>query len=348
MSIKILIRHLKGSDIGKIYWHNFCVQYRANLLDEKISQQVFRSASVNNDYRKEVDNHAAGHGSYDLSYHARQALYIAANENMYAISASRFMPKLSDLPSTVSTVISDTTFERYCVKTVPGLSNTLIQLLIRLGASTIPPGVGLRHIFAEMHARGITRINDLPGAAKNILPFIVIKTKPSRFWLAGDPQGFPDDPDAVRDLFGLGYLKKGDWLIRISMPTSALYKELGTNASMVKRPSAFCVNDDVAPRFRGVTVEDHIRYPVTPLTRHGTTINLNKVEKGQFPDDGESEWICPQVAFRNDEIKFDLLGDIKADRLAPSNKAYFDKYLKVMLPLSKNDEKSVIAALMQV
>ena len=347
MSIKNLIRHLKGSEIGKIYWHNFCLQYRANLLDEGIARQVFRLASVNESYRKAIDAHAAGSSTYDLPHIARQALYLVSSENMYALTASQLAPILSDLPETVSTVISDKTFEAYCAKSVPGLANILILLMSKAGASSIPRGVGLRDIFMEMHARGITRINDLPGATKQILPYIAIRTRAPRFWLAGDPKGFPNDPDAVRDLFGLGYLKKGDWLIRISMPTTALYKELGTNANLVKRPSAFCVNDDEAPRFRGITIDDHKNHPAIPLTRHGTTIKLDKLENGQLPDDGEDEWICPQLAIKNANVDFDLLGEIKTDRLAPSNQAYFDKYLKVMLPLSKIDETAVIDALIR-
>lgn len=344
MGIKSLIGHLNKSDVGKIYWHNFCAQFRANLLDEGIARQVFQLASVNDAYRREVDAHARSAGTYDLADIARQAIYFASSENMYALSASRLRPKLTELPKFVSTVISDNTFEAYCAKNVPGLSKLFIGVLTKAGASPVRRGHGFRELFSEMRARKITRINDLPGAAKNILPHIAIRTRYARFWLAGDPTDFPNDPDSVRDLFGLGYLKKGDWLIRISMPTTALFSELGKNAELIRRPSAFCVNDDVAPRFRGITADDHAKPPASPLKRHGTTVHLDRVENAQLPDDGEQEWICPQVAVRQANIDFDLLGEIKADRHAPSN-ADFRKYLTKTLPLAKADEATVINAL---
>lgn len=222
----------------------------------------------------------------------------------------------------------------------------LISVLIKMGASTVPRGLKLSKIFEEMHANGIRRIDDLPNAKNNILPYIAIRTRFARFWLAGNPHGLPDDPDAIRDLFGLGYLRKGDWLIRVSMPTVEVYRELGMNSKLVRRPTAFCVTDDGAPRFRGLTVDDHMRIPGSPVKTNGTTVQLNKVENDELPDNGEMEWACPEVASQQKNFHFDLLGKIKSDRPKPNN-TDFAKYLRKTLPLSTDEEQKVIDFLAQ-
>lgn len=346
MSIRQFIGHLKGADIGRIYWHNFCVQFRADLIDKGIAQQVFRIASVNSGYRKAA---SVGAPKYDPSFAARQAIYLATAENTLALSASRVGPQRSDLPALVSTVISVNTFEEHCTKDAHELRNMLIAASINLGASPFPapPATfGLKDVFSALYRRGIRRIDKdkLPGVTSNILPYVVLRTRFARFWLAGDPTGFPNDPDDVRDLFGLGYLKQGDWLIRISIPTDNLVATLGVNANLIKRPVAFCVNDDEAPRFRGTTKQDHSNLNTMAPSKNGITARLDKIEALVTPDDGEMEWVSPQVALGQTGVQFDLLGEVSGTRSKPTN-ADFEAYLKKELPLSDSDEQAVIDAL---
>lgn len=344
MAIESLVGHLKQSDIGHVYWLNFCGQFRAGLLDENIARQVFRTASTDKNYRELVARASIDPGKLDLSHIARQALYSASTDNMHAISACRAFPAAGDLPGTVSTVISNQTFESYCITSVPGFRSVLIDALTKTGYAAPGRGFGITQLFAELHKRGISCLNDLPGAAKSILPYITIKTRYARFWLAGDPKDLPNDPERVRDIFGLGYLKKGDWLLRVSLPTVVLHELLGSNATLIRRPGAFCVNDDVAPRFRGLTTAEHNLYPAFPVDSHGTTVDLERVAAGHLPDDGREEWICPQFAVKGNEIKLVLLGDIKTDRFIPTN-ANYKGYLEKALPLSVDEEHKIISQL---
>ncbi len=344
MPIGTLVDDLKRSDIGSIYWRNFCIQFRADLLDQDIARQIFKTAATDKSYRAAIDRNAIHPGKFDLPHIARQALYSACTDNMHAISASTCCPTLGDLPNIVSTVISYQTFEGYCIKSIPVFRRMLIGMLAKSGCAMPSRGFGTRNMLAELHKRGIVCLNDLPDFTKSILPYITIKTRYARFWLAGDPAGFPSHPDEVRDLFGLGYLKKGDGLLRISMPTSVLAQMLGGNVSLIRRPVAFCVNDDDAPRFRGLTVDEHHRIPLATIDKHGITVHLERLAVGDPSNDGEQEWICPQVALNGNDIKIDLLGDVQTDRATPSNMTYKD-YLSTAFSLSAADEHAIITKL---
>lgn len=344
MSIRQFIDHLTHSEIGRIYWHNFCIQFLSNLVDKRIARQVFRIASVSPGYRKAVEK---GAPKYDVPFAARQAIYSATAENSLAISACKVGSKRPDLPMVVSTVVSAKTFEDHCAKNARELKRSLIAASITLGASPIPAlprSFGLTDVFGELHRRKITRIDNLPGVASTVLPYIVVRTRCARFWLAGDPARLPNDPDAVRDLFGLGYLKPGDWLIRFSLETDTLLKNLGANARLVKRPSAFCVNDDEAPRFRGLTRNDHKSAKGKAVSRWGTTARLDQLAALAMPDDGENEWISPQIALGQDNVRIDILGEVNTPRSKPTN-ADFEAYLKKELPLTTLDEQTVVDAL---
>lgn len=314
------------------------MQYNAGMLDRAIARQIFLTAANDKIYR----DAATSKVTRDLPSLALNALYSACADNIHAISAVTDNIDLNMLPTTVSTVISATTLEAYCIKSEPAFRAELIKILTKLGSPTPKKGFGLTAVFAELAKIGITDVSNLPGVRNPALKYVTLKSRYARFWLAGDPAGLPSDPHEVRDLFGLGSLKAGEWLIRVTMPRTAMLVLLGANTTMIRRPSAFCVNDSIEPRFRGLTPDEFATSK--KINPQGTTAHLGHLESGARPANGADEWICPQVALAGTDIRFVLLGEITKPRTVPDNDI-FAEYLEREFCLSSSTEKNIIKKL---
>ena len=207
------------------------------------------------------------------------------------------------------------------------------------GARRIPP-IGDEHLLLQyFYDDGAKDQNDIPGFDSFLVPKIELRTANLRFWMAGDPEGMPSEADDVRDFLGLGYLNPGDSLVRISLSRSTLLQHLNAAASEAYRPSAFCVNDIVAPRFRGRHSSESNTPPVTH--EYGMTANLSG---GKSPSDGTQEWICPSIIVDAKEVHIELLGAIKNPRVEPNN-AEFAAHLLVYGALTAANEKLVMNAI---
>lgn len=334
MSTRTLIRHLQNSEIGQIYWANVCMQYELGLLDTTKSKLIFSSAANHKDYTDLLAD-ISTYGVGDASNAALTALIKQSERNAMAIEACAKDTDRTHLPSKVSTVMSAKTFSDYCLSSAgrAALTAEWIRRMTLTGSARIPP-IGSEYLVLKyFYDDGARDQNDIPGFENFLLPQIQIQTKYLRFWMAGDPKSMPTGADDVRDVLGLGYLNPGDVLVRISLSRSTLLKSLSSEA---RRPSAFCVNDIVAPRFRG----RHSTESSTPPSIHeyGMTANLSG---GTTPSDGTQEWICPSITANAKDIHVELLGAIENPRTEPNN-GQFAAHLMAYGALTPAIEQSVI------
>lgn len=343
MPIPQLVEQLKKSDIGRIYWANFCMQQHVGLLDLAISKAVFHEAANNPDYLyqlREVTRLGVG----DASTFAMMSLISSAEANSVAISASKTLTTGAALPARLSTVLSVKTFTDHCLSDVG--RDKLTALWTRM-QTWLPGGrkLGIAddcyRALEGLPGMGMVDINKLHDHENFLVPKIKIRTRYLRFWMGGDPAAMPGNADEIRDQLALGYLKKDqDALVRISFDKTVLHDALSkASEPQYRRPSAFCVNDVDAPRFRGRSGMETIDPP--SHNSHGNTV---KLIGGIVPDEGVAEWICPSIEVDSTDIHVELLGPISVDHSVPSNGQFAD-YLQAHGCLTPADERAILDAL---
>lgn len=321
MSIEALVEQLKKSDLGRIYWANFCMQHQIGILDLNKSKAIFGKAANDKDYVEQVAA-ISTYGVGDASQAALMALVKHTQENEEAIASCHASTDSANLPDVVSTVLSTHTFVDHCLSPAGRIALTAewVRLLPTSVGSRHPSGDAAELALRSLPTVGVKGIKSLPHSSSFLQPTIVIRTRYQRFWMAGDPNSFPNEADAVRDLLALGYLKPGDGLVRISLPKPVLLNALGAHAEpTARRPSVFCVNDLVAPRFRG----RHSEETAGPraVRDSGMTVNL---AGGIVPLDGTNEWICPQIVVNAEHLHVELLGEVRHLTSTPSNFQFAD------------------------
>ena len=335
MATKALIENLKKSEIGQIYWANVCMQYELGLLNTDKSKQIFSQAANDKDFTDTL-TYIRKYGVGDASKAALAALIKQSEHNTMAIDACVKVINDTQLPEKLSTVMSTKIFAEHCLSSEGRFALTAewIQRMTLTGSQPSSPIDSAHLVLQHFYNDGARDQTDIPGFDKFLLPKIQIRTRNLRFWMAGDPKDMPKNADDVRDFLGIAYLNPGDSLVRISLSKATLtrYDNL-----TIRRPSAFCVNDIVAPRFRGRHSSDSSAPPVTH--EYGMTANL----KGEMsPSEGTKEWICPSITVdAKDIIDVELLGPVKNLRTVPDNNQ-FAKHLSVFGAITGKIEKSVI------
>lgn len=334
MPIATLISHLQSSEVGQIYWANLCMQYELGVLDKSKSKLIFSNAANDRDFTDLLSD-ISKYGVGDASIGALTTLIKQSEHNAMAIDACAKDTERTHLPAKVSTVMSAKTFVDHCLSSAgrTALTAEWIRRMALSGKTLIPP-IGSEYLVLKyFYDDGARDQNDIPGFDKFLQPQIQIRTRELRFWMAGDPKVMPTNADDVRDILALGYLNPGDVLVRISLSQTTLLKHL---SEAVRRPSAFCVNDIVEPRFRGRHSSESSAIPV--IYEFGMTANLSG---GTMPSDGTHEWICPSIAANAKDIHVELLGAVDNPRAEPNN-AQFAAHLTKYGSLTPSIEQTVI------
>jgi hypothetical protein len=339
--MKNFIEHLKSDEAGNIFWLNVCAHLHAQMLDIDLTKKVFSTA------QNEYDSKYGARPPYAPGMVAYQILRNQTSDNTIAISAIRRVQPVDWAKITeISTVINGSSWWSYYAELK---SDAYSELIEQLGTSTGSlvdfDEAKLGPIVLEKLWRENRR--DLKTGFEDSLKTGIFKTGVLRFWAGIQGADRPETAEPLAKKLALTSFADEQWLIEIVFDAEVVKILLATDQENFKRPSALCVNDGNAPRFRALTPTEVTEIEKgEDLSWHGWTVDLGEWEKHTNDElNGLPELMCPAIKWSEKSPKdVKLLGQSKDITKKPSNKD-FAKYLSNLFKSALANEDLFIAKL---
>lgn len=333
------IGHLIGDPPGQIYWANLCAHFHKGALDIALARTAFQNA--NGKFKP---------SPFFIPNESDRAYLAICNETEPNAIAVAAISNVQDVDwgeiQLVNTVINDTSWWKYYAT----LDKDALKDLLESSFDTDTMPAHDEHKLGKRLLQNLWdqgRKDLLEEFGDSLKPGL-LKTAVNRFWASTTKASRPPDAKALVEKLGLSHFQVGDWVIEVAYDPKEIQKLIDGNRDKdFKRPSALCVNDRMAPRFRALTPNEVTMAPGRTLLWHGWTVDLALWASSPTHDmNGLPEMMCPatQWGTANLPASINLAGKIDAPTNTPSNEHYAI-YLQGLFAEALADEHRLIAAL---
>jgi hypothetical protein len=335
------VRALRDSDVSRIFWLNLCAHLQEGILEDQAVIDVLSRAW--NDFHQV-------YGSTTLPQQGMAMLgciiNVCADNDTAVGSVSKLGAMQPGDIEELNVVLDGSLLWQYYLEAD---SESLTRAL-----QNVPYTQSL-HELEENQVGEIVLQHCWKSGNTNLLPLFqslakqaTLQTRVKRLWTSLAHPARPRDPERLVQLLGIAAFGEGAWVIEMIYRRDQLKAALAAgDERFLLRPTAFCVNDVHAPRFRGLSRQEvGARRRGDDISPVGRTVDLAGWigDGGEWKgEDGLPELMCPALQWQRSLLptQVRLVGTIKKKLAGPSNEQ-FAAHLEALYRNASQTEAVVI------
>ncbi len=323
-TIHQIVEALRDSDVSRIFWLNLCAHLQEGVVEEHAAAEVLKTAW--RDFQQAYDAQPLPQRGMALLGCIIQAC--ASNETALG-GVSRLAALALDELEEISVVLDGRLLWQYYLEADKDSLDRALQQL---------PGSESLHELEEarigelvLEACWKAGYTDLLSIFDSLAKEATLQTRVKRLWTSLAEGDRPKDPHRLVQRLGIAAFAEGAWVVEMVYRRQQLEAALPAgDERFLQRPTAFCVNDVHAPRFRGLARREvGARRRGEPIESVGRTVDLHGWREpgdGWAADDGLPELMCPALRWQAGLLPHQvrLVGSITRRLAGPSNEQFAD------------------------
>lgn len=334
-SVSQIVDVLRDSPVSRIFWLNLCAQLREGIVDERAALGVIRQAWA--DYCRSAST-LPQRGLALLG-----CIVQACRDNELALVAVTRLAALTLNEIEELRVVLDgrLLWQYYLEADADSLTSALRH---------VPCGRSLHDVDESAVADVVlkacwdARRLDLRERFGSLAREATLQTRVKRLWASFSEADRPEDPQRLAQRLGLSSMNEGTWVVEFVYGHDQLREALVPgDERFLLRPTAFCINDMHAPRFRGLARgEVGARQRGDTVHPVGRTVDLDgwAGSSGSWrADDGLPEIVCPALQWQGAILpsRIRLLGPLREGLSGPDNEQFAEHLEDLFLGASRSE-----------